>query len=392
MSTQRDSYGHTLWLMLLLLVAVCASAEDLQILTEQAEAGVAGAQINLGKWHSAKTNHVEAIKWFRKAAEQGDAEGQRCLGWMYSNGEGVPQDYAEAITWFRRAAEQGDAAAQNILGQMYADGVGVLKDNVEALKWFHMAAEQGAVEALYNIGQIYFNSGGVRKHYAEAAKWFAKAAEQGSADAQHNLAVMYFNGWGVPQDNVAAYAWHSVAATAGDGDAGRIRDNLKNILTPSQLEAGQAMVREILKRIVKQQNGDDGGNDDGVQVLNMKIFLEAGAIVRKSGGGRIRVRAQPVRATAQKGQWYKIRYRLRSNAGWGRLRPGYVHERHVVSENRYRQIVAQQLADRQRVAQQRQRQKRKRDEPKVISAPPWVQSDADLQGWMDVMNESTTGQ
>jgi len=32
---------------------------------------------------------------------------------MYAAGHGVPQDYFEAVKWFRRAAEQGFADAQD---------------------------------------------------------------------------------------------------------------------------------------------------------------------------------------------------------------------------------------------------------------------------------------
>ena len=35
---------------------------------------------------------------------------------MYENGKGVPQDDAEAVKWYRMAAEQGDADAQFNLG------------------------------------------------------------------------------------------------------------------------------------------------------------------------------------------------------------------------------------------------------------------------------------
>ncbi len=38
---------------------------------------------------------------------------------MYGNGEGVPQDYAEAVGWWRKAAEQGDANAHFNLGLLY---------------------------------------------------------------------------------------------------------------------------------------------------------------------------------------------------------------------------------------------------------------------------------
>ena len=46
------------------------------------------------------------LNLLRKAAEQGHARMQNALGWMYRNGEGVTQDYAEAVKWFRKAAEQ----------------------------------------------------------------------------------------------------------------------------------------------------------------------------------------------------------------------------------------------------------------------------------------------
>ena len=66
-------------------------------------------------------------------ARQGIASAQFALGVMYFNGRGVPQDNVEAVTWFRRAAEQGDASAQFSLGLRYITGEGVPQDNVEAL-------------------------------------------------------------------------------------------------------------------------------------------------------------------------------------------------------------------------------------------------------------------
>jgi len=50
---------------------------------------------------------VEAAKWFRKAAEQGDVTSQFIIGSMYSVGEGVPRNYAEAKKWWLLAAKKG---------------------------------------------------------------------------------------------------------------------------------------------------------------------------------------------------------------------------------------------------------------------------------------------
>ena len=49
----------------------------------------------------------------RRRAEQGDAEAQFSLGFRYGEGEGVPEDRQEALKWWRKAAEQGHAMGPN---------------------------------------------------------------------------------------------------------------------------------------------------------------------------------------------------------------------------------------------------------------------------------------
>jgi hypothetical protein len=48
----------------------------------------------------------------KKAAEQGDAGAQKALGEMYLKGLGFPKNSREAVKWYRKAALQGDAKAQ----------------------------------------------------------------------------------------------------------------------------------------------------------------------------------------------------------------------------------------------------------------------------------------
>ena len=86
---------------------------------------------------------VEAVKWYRKAADQGDADGQSNLGLMYQNGRGVAKDEVEAVKWYRKAADQGYANGQVNLGTMYWVGNGVVKDKLEAYKWFLLSGAQG---------------------------------------------------------------------------------------------------------------------------------------------------------------------------------------------------------------------------------------------------------
>jgi tetratricopeptide (TPR) repeat protein len=87
-------------------------------------------------------NFEEAVKWYRKAAEQGVAKAQFNLGWMYDNGEGfLPEDKVKAAKWYRKAVEQGSGNSAFNLGMMYETGEGVTQDYAEALKWFRKAEE-----------------------------------------------------------------------------------------------------------------------------------------------------------------------------------------------------------------------------------------------------------
>ncbi len=103
------------------------------------------------------SNLDEAVKWYRKAADQGYAPAQFNLGWMYDRGEGVPQDYAEAVKWYRKAADQGLSIAQFYLGTMYDKGEGVPQDYAEAVRWYRKAADQDVQDAQFNLGAMYEN-------------------------------------------------------------------------------------------------------------------------------------------------------------------------------------------------------------------------------------------
>ena len=56
-------------------------------------------------------NDAEAVKWYRKAADQGHAEAQINLGVMYDRGMGVPENSIRAYVWWSMAKTQGDTVA-----------------------------------------------------------------------------------------------------------------------------------------------------------------------------------------------------------------------------------------------------------------------------------------
>ena len=95
---------------------------------------------------------------------------------MYQSGQGVTQDHAEAVRWYRKAADQGYAVAQNNLGVMYGSGLGVRQDHAEAARWYRKAADQGYVNAQNNLGVMYQSGQGVPQDIVQAYMWWDLAA------------------------------------------------------------------------------------------------------------------------------------------------------------------------------------------------------------------------
>ena len=138
---------------------------------------------------------------------------------MYERGLGVSQDYAEALRWYRKAADQGDADAEYNLGTMYRLGTGVSQDYVEAVKWYRMASNQDNANGQYGLGYMYYNGEGVQQDFALAARLYSQAADQGLARAQYDLAYMYYYGRGVAQDRLEANRLLHEAAAQGEARA-----------------------------------------------------------------------------------------------------------------------------------------------------------------------------
>jgi TPR repeat protein len=61
----------------------------------------------------------------------------------HNYGKGVPKDYVEAVRWYRKSAEQGDAKAQYSLCDMYHEGQGLPQDDLEAARWVPKSCRAG---------------------------------------------------------------------------------------------------------------------------------------------------------------------------------------------------------------------------------------------------------
>ena len=60
-------------------------------------------------------SYQQALEWYRKAADEGDAGAMNNIGILYYNAEGVERDLVEAYAWFARVQKHGDPRAAELI-------------------------------------------------------------------------------------------------------------------------------------------------------------------------------------------------------------------------------------------------------------------------------------
>lgn len=146
-----------------------------------------------------------AIKWYREAADAGFAPAQAKLAFVLDHAE----ENEEAVAWFAKAAEQGNAEGEFGLARMLAAGEGISRDPALALRWMKAAADQDFQPAL--SGLALWLEGGVKGIAADAqgaARYWLRAAELGDQSAMQRLSVAYRKGeLGLDPDEAKAGQW-----------------------------------------------------------------------------------------------------------------------------------------------------------------------------------------
>jgi Sel1 repeat len=112
-----------------------------------------------------------------------DFTAQYQMGLHYADGEGVPQNFNEAMTWFAKASDAGNAKAQWKLALGYLKGIGVPRDERQAVVWLKRAANNGDTRAQKTLSQMYQSGQGVQRDYVRAYTWANIAAESEGSDS-----------------------------------------------------------------------------------------------------------------------------------------------------------------------------------------------------------------
>ena len=174
----------------------------------------------LGKSYFLLHDYPQAIKYFTKAANQGEVLAMLTLGNIYGSGTGVPQNIPQAIHWYQLAVARGNVDAMNYLGLIYRDGLNGQVDYFQAFNLFKNAALKSDARGKFNLAYMYQNGLSVSVDDNMALKYYLEAARQGDVYAMNNLGMMYKKGVnGNSPDYMQSLSWYTMAASAGDANA-----------------------------------------------------------------------------------------------------------------------------------------------------------------------------
>lgn len=192
----------------------------------------------LGACYITQKNYVEAINWFKKAIDNGDccyADLGACYLQLGKFTEAIPwlkkgiddkrpeyyvslgqcyyflQNYTEAIPWLKKAADKGITDSYFTLGLSFY----FLKKYTEAIIWFEKAANNGVSQAYAYLGQAYYE----QQNYAEAFKWIKKAVDVKDPFSYGTLGDMYYYGLGTAVNQNEAFRLAKIGSEHEDASA-----------------------------------------------------------------------------------------------------------------------------------------------------------------------------
>jgi TPR repeat protein len=172
---------------------------------QQAPDPAAKAQLrcrtSAGEWRGVIVPRDFDQHTFEKA-EADDPRAMALVGAFY--GVLAPRELRDgrlAIRWLRKAAQEGRTDAMVTMAEILDEGILVPPNPVDAARWYEKAANGGNVAAMFMIAIRYDRGkGGVQEDASKAAFWFRKCADLGDGGCMGGLSGLYAKGRGVPKD------------------------------------------------------------------------------------------------------------------------------------------------------------------------------------------------
>jgi TPR repeat protein len=173
------SYFLAFWMSVICCISTATANESPEAYLEKANTAFDRSDI------------VNAMRWYRKAAELGNAEAQTRLAYLLDNSE----ENAEALEWYQKAVDQGYPDAFYGLAVMYAAGEGVPKNDTKAFDLFLQAANSGHIPSIRTLAVTYEEGDlGQPIDYELAVQWLQAGVNANDTWAITRLARAYQRG------------------------------------------------------------------------------------------------------------------------------------------------------------------------------------------------------
>jgi len=172
-------------------------------------------------------NYQRALKYFRRASDDGNMGADWYLGHMYRTGRGVPRDDATAYSYYSRVAElydpeEPDQKRLSIcvdavvrIADYQRTGIasaGIAKNPATAARtYLRIATTYGHPAAQYALGIMNINGEGVKRNPQQGLKWLIAAARKRHAQSEAYLGNLYWEGKLVRMDRTRAVMWYILA-------------------------------------------------------------------------------------------------------------------------------------------------------------------------------------
>lgn len=163
-----------------------------------------------------------AVALFRKAAADGDTEGEWELGYAYFSGTGVARDMHTGLMWMRKSLSEPHPPPDHMAKYGVMLGIsGTFFSNdhrqeQEGAQWLQRSAESGSTLGMLMLGgDLLVGSPGIPKDPVAGEHWLLKASQLGNANAQYMLGVDYTFGGVLPPNIEAGVHWLRAAAKEG---------------------------------------------------------------------------------------------------------------------------------------------------------------------------------
>jgi TPR repeat protein len=218
----------------------------LSLYEKAAETGSVAAQLALAELLQKIGHHVQAFKWFIRAATETQSTHSKdgildsnisllqqrhaaCLmiaRYRFNGWGGVEKDASWAFQQVKRLAlEENYTEAYYWLAACFEEGIehGILMpDAGQAFEYYRMAADAGDLESQFQVA--YMLSNGYWKNKSgestfvkdrdDAFDWYSRAADRGHKTAQYSVGLYYEKGLSpVQKDLIKAKEWYERAAT-----------------------------------------------------------------------------------------------------------------------------------------------------------------------------------